>query len=161
MSEPSVLVGLTPAMTAIPLPGASAREQSRNSIVNEAIRFATAGCPGIDEKLTGSPTRVLAALTNSGKADGLIGPESDFQSGPEGIAGVAVWVVAIEGASIPIFGDDSRGDANERSFTFVARTSARELSGCVVRDAPMPTKYQIPSCPLCGGFDFEVLLEGR
>ena len=153
VSKPTVVA--LPTTTAIPLPGSLAREQSRNEIVNEAIRFATAGCPGIGERLSGHPTRVMAALTNSRAAGRLTNPEADFQdeSGPGGI-GVTVWVLVIEGSSIPVFGKDPWDGTNVRSFVFVIRTGVRELTGCVVRDAPMPTKYKDL---LVDGFEFEVL----
>ena len=58
------VVPVSPTTTPIPLPGSLAREQLRNEFANEAIQFATAGCPGIDEKLSGPPTRILAARCN-------------------------------------------------------------------------------------------------
>lgn len=149
-----------PTTTPIPLPGSTAREQSRNDLINEAIRLAAAGCPGIDERLSGPPTRVLVALTNSAASGRLIKPEAELQSesGPGAIGAVTVWVVVVEGLSVPTFGDDPWDGANVRSFAFVLNFFIPEFTGCVVRDAPMPTKYRDP---LGGAFDFEVLLEGR
>lgn len=157
--KPEIVVPIGPTTTPIPLPGSTAREQLRNDLVNEAIRFAAAGCPGIDEKLSGPPTRVLAALTNSAAAGGLVNPEADLQgeSGPGG-GGVTAWVVAIEGSSIPVFGEDPWVGANIRTFIFVVNFFTPELTGCVVRDAPMPLGYKDQ---FRGGFEFEILLDAR
>lgn len=157
-----VNVPMGPTTTAIPLPGSSVREQSRNEVANEAIRFATAGCPSIDEKLSGPPTRVLAALTSSRRAGHLVNPENNLHNlqgevGP-GASGITVWVVAVEGTSIPTFGEDPWDGANVRSFVFVINAFLPELTGCVVRDAPMPTKY---TELFSGGFRFEVLFDGQ
>ncbi len=161
---PEIATPVQPTSTPIQLPAASTIDQERNNLVNEAIRLATAGCPGIGERLSGPPTRVLAALTNSGATGGLttgelLNPGSASIPGPGEGGGVTVWVVLIEGSSIPVIGEDPWGGANVRSFAFVLNAFQPKFTGCVVRDAPMPIIYQRPSCPMCGRLKFEVLLD--
>ena len=162
VTEPQV-VPISPTTTPIPLPGSSLRERARNDVVNDAVRLATAGCPGVNERLSGLPTRILAPPTNSGTTGGLMVMNhsifDEVEHGPEGLGGVNVWVVAVEGPSSPINDNDYDGGASVRSFVFVTRIAAHELTECVVREAPMPSRYANRSCPNCGGFKFETLYE--
>lgn len=152
-----------PTTTPIPLPTAqSLVEEQRNRVVNEAVSAATRGCPGTEVRLSGPPTRVSAALTSLITADGLVNPEADFSDypiGPGGTGAPTVWVFALEGQSVPLSGEARPGSADIRSFVFVIHAGVPKITGCVVRDAPMPTYY--PGHRIYGGFEFEVLIEGR
>ena len=159
---PEVAAPVIPTATPIQLPSESVLDRERNDRVNEAIPLATAGCPGLDERLSGAPTRILAALTNSSVAGGLINPEASFpQLGPGGSGAITVWVVALEGSSVPIFGEDTRDGSNIRAYIFVINAFEPEITGCVVRDAPTPLKYSSSRFPIpgSGAFHFEVLLD--
>ena len=116
----------------------------------------------MDERLSGPPTRILAAQTNSSIAGGLISHEADFkQLGRGGSGAVTVWVVAIEGSSVPIVGEDPWGGSNVRAYFFVTDAFNPKLTGCVVRDTPTPLKYSSSKVPVPGGgvINFEVLLD--
>lgn len=159
---PVVAAPEIPAAAPIQLPSESSLDQQRNDLVNEAIPLATAGCPGLDERLSGPPTRILAALTNASYAGGLINHEADFpQLGPGGSGAVTVWVLAIEGSSVPIFGEDPWDGSNIRAYFFVVDAFNPSLTGCVVRDAPLPMKYLSSRflVPGSGVIHFEVLLD--
>ncbi len=159
---PEVAEPVITTATPIQLPFESDLDQQRNDIVNEAVRLAAAGCPGLDDRLSGPPTRILTALSNSSVAGGLINHESDFpQLGPGGSGAVTVWVVAIEGSSVPIVGDDPWDGANVRAYFFVINAFVPRLTGCVVRDAPTPLKYSLSKflVPGSGVIKFEVLLD--
>ena len=161
---PDAAAPVIPAATPIQLPFESSLDRQRNDLVNEAILLATVGCPGLDERLSGPPTRILAALSNSSYAGGLINPEAGFrQLGPGGSGAVTVWVLAIEGSSVPIVGEDPWNGSNVRAYFFVADAFNPRLTGCVLRDAPTTLKY--PSSrvlvPGAGVIHFEVLLDTR
>lgn len=146
-----------PTATPIQLPIASDLDHTRNNVINEAVRFATTGCPGINERFSGPPTRILAALTESARASQLVNPEADFVHGPGGQGAIPVWVVAIEGQSMPIFDEDSSGNGSDtRSFIFVIDAFVPEFTGCLVRDAPISTMHEDF---VYGSFEFEELLD--
>ncbi len=92
----------------------------------------------------------------------MISHEADFRRvGPGGSGAVTVWVVAIEGSSVPIFGEDPWDGSNVRAYFFVADAFNPRLTGCVVRDAPTPVEHSSSRVPVPGGggFEFEVLLD--
>ncbi len=159
---PEVAEPVITTATPIRLPFASSLDQQRNDLVNEAIPLAAAGCPGLDERLVGPPTRILAALTNSAVAGALISSGAGFkQLGPGGSGAVTVWVLAIEGSSVPIIGEDAWDGSNVRAYFFVLDAFNPRLTGCVVRDAPTPVKYSSSKVPVPGSgvIEFEVLLD--
>lgn len=161
-SLPDFAEPVIPTATPIQLPFDSSLDEQRNDLINEAIPLATAGCPGIDERLSVPPTRILAALTNSSVAGGLINPEANFpQLGPGGSGAITVWVVALEGSSVPIFGEDPWNGSNVRAYVFVIDAFNPRLTGCVLRDAPTPLEYASSRFPVPGGgvIHFDVLLD--
>ena len=163
-SPPEVAAPEFPTAIPIQLPSESVLDRERNDRVNEAISLATAGCPGLDERLSGPPTRILAALSNSSLAGGLFNPEANFpQLGPGGSGAITVWVVAIEGSSIPIFGEDTWDGSNIRAYIFVINAFEPEITGCVVRDAPTAVEYAHSRflIPGSGVIHFDVLLDTR
>lgn len=159
---PEVAAPEIPTATPIQLPFASSLDQQRNDLVNEAVPLAAAGCPGLDERLSGPPTRILAALSNSAIAGGLISHGAGFrQLGPGGSGAVTVWVLVIEGSSVPIVGKDPWDGSNVRAYFFVLDAFNPRLTGCVVRDAPTPLKYSSSRVPVPGSgvIKFEVLFD--
>ena len=159
---PVVAAPEIPAATPIQLPSESSLDQQRNDLVNEAIALATAGCPGLEERLSGPPTRVLAALSNSSVAGGLINSEANFpQLGPGGSGAITVWVLVIEGSSVPIFGEDMWDGSNIRAYFFMIDAFNPSLTGCVIRDAPISLEYASSRflVPGSGVIHFDVLLD--
>lgn len=145
----------TPDATAILLPTAKTRtERERNRIINEAVRVASDGCGGAI--LSSPPQRILAALTSAEKADGLINTEATpFTIGPGGAGAPTVWVIAVEGRAIRV-ADMEHAITGEQAFVFVIHSGVPIISGCIVREAPTPTRYLQG---IYGGFEFDVLLD--
>ena len=159
---PEVVAPVFPTATPIRLPSGSSLDQERNDLVNEAIRLATAGCPELKERLSGPPTRILTALSDSAVAGRLISSGADFpQLGPGGSGAVTAWVVAIEGSSVPLVGEDPWDGSNVRAYIFVINAFDPSFTGCVLRDAPTPVKYSSSRFPVPGSgvIHFEVLLD--
>ena len=154
--------------TVIPAPTVHLEiDQARNDAINEAIRMATLGCPGVPDTLSGAPTRIMMAVTALVIAGPFVNPEAGFSflpSGPgfSGGSSSSVWVMAIEGhstsgAGAPEIPDGASGLRSDlRSFLFVLEPWNPIVTGCVIRDAPMPTSYWSMTY---GGFEFDVLLE--
>ncbi|GEM_PF-2700819 len=150
-----------PTATSIPLPVAtSATELERNRIVNQAVQLATEGCSGIGLRLSGPPTRVLAANTSLERVPRqLVSQEAKFPAlpvvGPGG-SGPLTWVVAVEGLGMSVSSEAPQDAAgNIHSFVFViVDTGVPTFTGCVLQSAPMPTEYGVR-------FALEVLLDTR
>ena len=150
----------SPTATSISLPAPeSASDRERNRVVNEAVQFATRGCPGTDLRLSGPPTRIQTASTSLSQAGGLVSPGAEFYSPPGGIRpegrGPGVWIIAVEGPSASLTGASPLvGGADTHSFVFVIDVAVPTIAGCVVRDAPLPSRYG-------SGYEFEVLFDTR
>ena len=150
--------------TSVPIPTVDLDvDPARNDAINEAIRAATVGCPGVPDALSGGPTRILMAVTRFVLAEGFVNPEANFEyfgtpaPGGGGSGAVSVWVVAIEGHSITSVGGDASATQSElRSFVFVLAPWDPTVTGCVVRDAPIATRI---SQSMYGSFDFDVLFD--
>ncbi len=159
--EAAVAEPVQPIATPIQLPVVLGLDRERNGLINEAVRLAASEpCSGFSERLSGTPTRILVALTNSASTSRLISPEAvdNFYSGPGGVGAPTVWVAAIEGVSVPTFGEDPWNGSYMRAFVFVIDTRFPRLTGCVVRDAPMAKRQDEA---LYGSFEFEVLFKGQ
>lgn len=159
--RPLVAEPAQPTTTPIPLPVVLGLDIKRNELINEAVRLAAAeGCSGFSERLSGPPTRILVALTNLMIAGHLVDSEveNDFPIlGPGGAGAPTVWVAAIEGVSVPIFGEDPWDGSYARAFIFVIDTRFPRLTGCVVRDAHVTMRHEESHY---GIFEFEVLFDG-
>ncbi len=72
-------------------------------------------------------------------------------------------MVAIEGASVPIKGEDPWDGSNVRAFFFVFNAFNPRLNGCVVRDVPTTLNYSSSRFPVPGSgvIKFEVLLDSQ
>ena len=139
----------------IPLPSDSYDDTRRNGIISGAARFAANGCTSDGLALSGPPARILAALTPVGNAAGLVNPEANLYTPPEGVPPLMVWVIAVEGQSVTL---ETCAGAGSRAFVFVIDPIDVAYTGCVMFDAPMPLRYQDPAP---GGFEFEALLDAR
>ena len=138
-------------------------DQARNDAINEAIQVATTGCPGVPDKLSGAPTRILMAVAPLALTGRFVNPEANFEDlgdplpGLGGRSAVSVWVVAIEGDSTTGVGDGTSGTRSDlHSFVFVLAPWNPIITGCVVRDAPMATRI---NHLLYGSFEFDVLFD--
>ncbi len=135
--------------------------RAKNEAINEAIRFAATGCPGAPLRLAGAPTRVLMALTSTPLAGRLISPETIIVGGgtrgPGFIGATNVWVIVIEGQSTArSTGDPADPGSGRHSFVFVVEPFDPTPTGCVIREAPMSTRFGDLAY---GWFDFDVLLD--
>lgn len=114
-----------------------------------AVRVAQSGCAGVDESLSGEPSRVLISFTNSAVASRFISSEGKFQHGPGGSGSVPVLVIAVEGQSEKTPGVQALTD---RAFVFVETLADPDFTTCRVEDAQLVIHY---ADGFTGSFEFE------
>ena len=116
-----------------------------------AVRVARSGCAGVEESLSGEPSRVLISLTNSAIASKFISSDGKFQHGPGGIGSVPVLVIAVEGQSKKAPGEQAPTD---RSFIFVETVADPDFTTCTIEDTPLLLEYTDRAY---GSFEFELI----
>ena len=142
LAEPTVDPVQTELHTAIA--GTFTLDELKVEFATLAIRVARSGCAGVDESLSGEPSRVLISLTNSATASRFISSEGKFQHGPGGIGSVPVFVITVEGQSkkAPI----------DRAFVFVEPLADPDFTTCSLEVAPLVIEY---ADRFYGTFEFE------
>jgi hypothetical protein len=160
-SPPESPTAVPPTATPVPLENASSLHQVQIDAINDAVQAAQVGCEGIDERLSGPPTRILAALTGMERAasNRFVSSGAGFVFGPHGINDItAAWVVAVEGPVAPVSREGAPDEDQRllRAFVFALDVGNPQFTHCVVRDAPMPTRhYDFFN----SGFEFEVMFD--
>ena len=101
------------------------------------------------------------ALTSTPLAGRLVSPETIIVGGgtrgPGFIGATNVWVIVIEGQSTArSTGDPADPGSGRHSFIFVVEPWDPAPTGCVIREAPMSTRFGDLAY---GWFDFDVLLD--
>jgi len=114
-----------------------------------AIRVAQSGCAGVDERLSGEPSRVLISLTHSVIANRLISSDGKFQHGPGGSGSVPVFVIAVEGPGKKAPGGQAPID---RAFVFVETLTDPDFKTFKIENAPLANEY---TAQFTGKFEFE------
>ena len=124
-------------------------EELKDEFVRLGIEVAKTGCADSDERLSGGPTRLLVALTDSAKTSFLI-KSPKFQLGPGGSGGEPVLVIGVDGPASTLLDTQIH---SERAFIFVETIASPDFASCTVLDAPIDLSQKDF---VYGSFEFEL-----